>query len=80
MAGPPVLKGRSIQDLSSVELGKILTDLSKYDPQQDPVVRARRFHQLQLFGQALTVSVGASCGSGKQAERWAVERRSSADC
>lgn len=44
-----VLKGRSVKELSDEELAKILVDLVKYDPQQDPVVRARRSYQYQLL-------------------------------
>lgn len=44
-----VLKGRSVRDLSSDELAKILADLSKYDPNEEPIARARRSYQLQLL-------------------------------
>ncbi len=44
-----VLKGRSVKELSDEELAKILVDLAKYDPQQDPVARARRSYQYQLL-------------------------------
>lgn len=44
-----LLKGRSIQELSSAELSKIFIQLSTYDANQDPVARAKQNYQLQLL-------------------------------
>lgn len=44
-----ILKGRAARDLSDTELAKIICQLSKYDPAQNPVARTRQFYQLQLL-------------------------------
>jgi hypothetical protein len=44
-----LLKGRPVQEISSNELSKILSQLSTYDPAQDPLTRAKQNYQLQLL-------------------------------
>jgi hypothetical protein len=51
-----ILKGRAARDLSDAELAKIVLQLSKYDPSQNPIVRARQLYQLQLLLAKLPVS------------------------
>ncbi|MBC8127844.1 MAG: hypothetical protein H8M99_11950 [Gloeobacteraceae cyanobacterium ES-bin-144] len=51
-----LLKGRNVNELSDEELVKILLQLSKYDPSQDSLTRARQNYQLQLLLQKLPTS------------------------
>ncbi len=51
-----ILKGRSAKDLSDGEVAKIVIQLSKYDPTQSPVARARQSYQLQLLLEKLPAS------------------------
>lgn len=44
-----LLKGRAVQELSSTELSKILSQLTTYDSAQDPLTRAKQNYQLQLL-------------------------------
>lgn len=51
-----ILKGRSTQDLTDGELVKIVLQLSKPDPTQDAVSRARQAYQLQLLLKKLSTT------------------------
>jgi hypothetical protein len=51
-----ILKGRSPKDLSDGEVAKIVIQLSKYDPIQSPVARARQSYQLQMLLEKLPAS------------------------
>ncbi len=44
-----ILKGRSLQDLSEVDLVELVVQLSKYESGQDPLARAKKSYQLQLL-------------------------------
>jgi hypothetical protein len=52
-----ILKGRAPEDLSDGEVAKIVIQLSKYDPSQSPVARARQNYQLQLLLEKLPASL-----------------------
>lgn len=51
-----LLNGRSVKDLDSDELINLIAKLSKYDPLQDPVSRARQNYQLQLLLSRMSVT------------------------